>query len=1358
MAGAVVGSMRVVLGIDSAQFDAGVRRAMDRTRILGQSFGALDGSARGARGGLQNLSFQIQDFAVQVSSGTDASRALAQQLPQLLSGFGAIGAVVGAAAAVIVPLAGHLLSTGEAAETAEEQLKSLASATEALSDAVSRANQSPLQLAETYGIQIGQARELLRIEAELAAQRARAELADSAGRADELSGRWARMAEDGVRPLIDALSELNRLERELEAARRAGNDEAVAAIQEQIYQTRTAQAGLLTAIRNVEQLGETMGIVGREDAARLAQALAAVDDSIDPQEQARAWQRVREELIRAVGGVEMLNEEALALVGHATAAENAALRLAAEMIKISGFDISTPFADALAVADRLVSKIQEGLGSLQSWGGAIGDFVAGFGANNDLTGLLSGQTDGLAAAMDLIKQFEGFRNTAYWDVNAFRAGFGSDTVTLADGSIRQITEGMYVARVDAERDLERRTREFAAIAMREVGADRWAQLIPAQQAVLTSIAYNYGNLPDAVARAVREGSATQVAAAIRALGGDNGGINGNRRNQEAAIFVTEIGAETAALRERNEAVRAATEAEREAERIANEAAQRAARELGLREDLLAASDRAAQDAEFELSLVGKTAEEQARLRTAYELTNQALANGIDLNETIAGTTQTYGERIEEAAQAASRAVGEQERLAAAQDAAAQAAQDAAAEMEAFVGQLTGMALGPITRNPIGRFLSGLPGFQGGAESVIGGFMNGGFGGAASAIGTALSGATSGLAGLGTAIGAIAAPIGAAIGIFNLFRGTTEKLDSGIRVTIKGMDALVQTFEKTRTTRFAGLFSNTSTDLDSAPGKIADPVERAYRDLYRSVTGMARSLGVGRKAFEDFSFYFNVSLEGMTNEQKVQAVTEQFGRVSDKLARMAGVSSGMIREGETATQALERMGTALQTANGIMEMLGGTLYKTSLTGADAASRLIDAFGGLQAAAQAVDSYFQNFYSLPERLQANKRQLNRALDDLGIERIPTSLQDFRRVVDSLMDRGQKGRAAGLIALADDFMALLDLRDQLAQAGDAGGLTAAALQEREGLQRRLWDLQGNTVALRKAELAALDPANRALLRQIWALEKQQRAADKAAAAAERAADRDERRENRVQQIAERAANEREGLQRRIWELEGNTAAIRKMELRQLLPANRALLRRLWALEKEARITEEREGLETRLLELQGNTAALRALELKELMPANRAQQIRIWALEDEAKIADERKGLEERLLDLQGNTAELRRRELEALNPANRALLEMIHGLEDAKEAMEALEATDFASKFDFDRSRGIAANGRTTSTGIPLTVVPGNPVLVAQQQQATAIQDLNDRMTQLLIKIEGHTAGTRQTLRQWNADGMPAERSA
>lgn len=147
------------------------------------------------------------------------------------------------------------------------------------------------------------------------------------------------------------------------------------------------------------------------------------------------------------------------------------------------------------------------------------------------------------SALSMIRQFEGFRTTPYWDVNALRTGYGSDTITRADGSVVAVTSGMEVSREDAERDLARRVEtEFMPSARNAVGDDAWNSLNPAQKGALTSLAYNYGagawggSLAN-VAAAVRSGDMAGAERAIRALASHNGGVNSDRRNTEADVFV-----------------------------------------------------------------------------------------------------------------------------------------------------------------------------------------------------------------------------------------------------------------------------------------------------------------------------------------------------------------------------------------------------------------------------------------------------------------------------------------------------------------------------------------------------------------------------------------------------------------------------------------------------------------------------------------------------------------------------------------------------------------------------------------------------------------------------------------------------
>jgi tape measure domain-containing protein len=144
----------------------------------------------------------------------------------------------------------------------------------------------------------------------------------------------------------------------------------------------------------------------------------------------------------------------------------------------------------------------------------------------------------VSSTAELIKGFEQFRSTPYWDVNAYRVGYGSDTITLADGTIQKVVQGMKVSVADANRDLDRRIGEFQETIRGQIGGSTFDAMNSNQQAALTSIAYNYGSLPERLVAAIRTGSTESIYGAIRDLRTDNGGINASRRQQEADLFLT----------------------------------------------------------------------------------------------------------------------------------------------------------------------------------------------------------------------------------------------------------------------------------------------------------------------------------------------------------------------------------------------------------------------------------------------------------------------------------------------------------------------------------------------------------------------------------------------------------------------------------------------------------------------------------------------------------------------------------------------------------------------------------------------------------------------------------------------------
>lgn len=297
-----------------------------------------------------------------------------------------------------------------------------------------------------------------------------------------------------------------------------------------------------------------------------------------------------------------------------TAEFNAAMKELGSSVKSVGdaFDIMKEKADldeafqsaaraaqTMQELDSAVRKYNEGLNQLyeNKAGQALGSF-----------------TDGVQASAELLRQRESFRATTYADTggpdgkqfSGYRIGFGSDTVTLSDGTIKKVTQGMRISVADANRDLYRRIGEFQNTIKGQIGADRFAQFNAQQQAALTSIAYNYGSLPDRIIAAVKSGTDQEIADAIRGLAGDNGGVNANRRRIEAGLFTTQGGVGAASQdfqrqQEKADQERQKAEEERQKQREST-AEQIAANQQGIEQQQLI-NDGKAREAEIQKAII-----------------------------------------------------------------------------------------------------------------------------------------------------------------------------------------------------------------------------------------------------------------------------------------------------------------------------------------------------------------------------------------------------------------------------------------------------------------------------------------------------------------------------------------------------------------------------------------------------------------------------------------------------------------------------------------------------------------------------------------------------------------------------------
>lgn len=484
---------------------------------------------------------------------------------------------------------------------------------------------------------------------------------------------------------------------------------------------------------------------------------------------------------------------------------------------------------------------------------------------------------------------------------------------------------------------------------------------------------------------------------------------------------------------------------------------------------------------------------------------------------------------------------------------------------------------------IGAAVGGLASWgMSGAVSGVSGLLAGGLGGAFKAVTTQAALAGGGLAGLATTLGAIAAPVAAVAAVFSFFKKSTKELDRGLRVTVEGMDALVETFTRTETRRFWGLSKKRKTDYDAADAATADPIESAIGKVQQSVLDMAATLGTGSEAFAQFAYQFKLSTKDMTDEQAIQAIQAEIAKFGDAYAGMIPGLARFALEGEGSLATLERLSTSLTTVNGVMADLGLQLYETSVSGAGAAAAFAQLFGGLDQFAQATGAYYSAFYSDQERLARLTQVSTQAIRDAGLA-VPATREAYRQLVEAQNLSTEAGRkaAAMLLQLAPAFDQIYDAAESARLAAEKAIADANATRENLLLdlmteQQRAAYQQAQIAAVFRdlnmtvpttldglqAIIAGLDltgEAGRAALAQIAgiadALKDKLIPAQGGGGRVTSSGGGGSRQDN--------TAEERERLERQLLQLQGNTFELRQRELNALAPANRALQEMIWRLE---------------------------------------------------------------------------------------------------------------------------------------------------------------------------------------------------
>ncbi len=499
---------------------------------------AVEQSAGQQRAAIQNLSFQLNDITSSLLGGASPFTVMIQQGSQVSQIFQGSGGIIGA-----------VKTLGAAAATMVNPVSLASFAMIGLAGAA-------VQYFSEWATSGDATSEELTKQADLI-QRVASRLGDTSPVLQEYAEKLKRIADERER--LEALNlTKSGISGDLKADFDALTEAQVAIIQ--LVPDANREYGILAG--KIEA-----GTAKAEDFQRVIDALnkvLLVEKSEAVEQTVDAIEKMKESLGGAQKQIQEVNKEinALKLTGD-EAREVGALLLSqflglgssgASAVKEVAKSITGGLLPGLSQSAEMLGKIvanfstlqdqvnQNPLGQLYPLYSGGGQFLNEDQKNTFTANEAQLEAAGKTVAAAMIRQLEGFQPTGEWDVNAYRAGYGSDTTTRANGEVVKVTKGMIVTLDEAERDLSRRLIEFQSGIQRAIGADTWRSLNEAQQSALTSIAYNYGSLPKRIVDAIKSGGGPDVVAkAIADLGSDNGGVNNNRRRNEAQSYLSGTG-------------------------------------------------------------------------------------------------------------------------------------------------------------------------------------------------------------------------------------------------------------------------------------------------------------------------------------------------------------------------------------------------------------------------------------------------------------------------------------------------------------------------------------------------------------------------------------------------------------------------------------------------------------------------------------------------------------------------------------------------------------------------------------------------------------------------------------------------
>lgn len=278
------------------------------------------------------------------------------------------------------------------------------------------------------------------------------------------------------------------------------------------------------------------------------------------------------------------------------------------------------------------------------------------------------------------------------------------------------------------------------------------------------------------------------------------------------------------------------------------------------------------------------------------------------------------------------------------------------------------------------------------------------------------------------------------------------------------------------------------------------LNEAFSEISKSLYDTADILGLSTSGLESFNTTLKITSEKGEVLSETQ-ISEAIEDVTNQMVKsLIPAIDTLSRNGESAAQSLSRLNQDFAVIESAFIMMGKSANDASdLTKSmsfEDRSVITDKFGGAANLDSQLQTFFDSVFSESQKLPIVEQRLLKALKPFDIDFIPTLDQLFEAFTS-----GNPKLVEAALAVDDLVIAYDRLKDSAKT--EASRVNAENMQkanrigsERFSLETQLLTLQGNTLELRRRELAATEPQNRAMKLHIWLLEDQKQASAQQAA----------------------------------------------------------------------------------------------------------------------------------------------------------------------------------------------------------------------------------------------------------------------